>query len=64
MSAKPTVVEVLEHRKEWEDLWWLLAENDVLKYNEIKRLEIIQFFNYVERWKIAMKKKIKQNQGK
>lgn len=63
MSAEPTVVHVLKHRNEWEDLWWLLAENDVLKYKEIKRLEIVQFYNFLERWKEAMKKKI-QNQTK
>lgn len=55
------MLEILEHRKQWEDLWWLLADNDVIKYNEIKRLEIVQFFNYVERWKIAKKKEINKN---
>ena len=60
LSAKPHFVFVLEHRKEWEDLWWILADNDVTKYNEIKRLEVVQFYNFLERWKEAMRKKTKQ----
>lgn len=62
MSAKPNFVFVLEHRKEWEDLWWILADNDVTKYNEIKRLEVVQFYNFLERWKEAMRKKQNSNE--
>lgn len=60
MSAKPHIVEVMKHRKDWEDLLWILAENDVIKYGEIKRLEIVQFYHFLERWKEIMKKKTEQ----
>lgn len=59
MGAKPKIEEVIEHRMQWNDLWWLIAENDVLKYNEVKRLEVAQFFIFLEKWKEAIENKIK-----
>jgi hypothetical protein len=47
----------MKHRKDWTDLLWVLAENDVQKYNELRKLEIVQFYDFLERWKEAMKKK-------
>lgn len=60
MSAKPRIIEVIEHRKQWNDLFWGIAENDVIKYNEIKRLEVSQFFIFLEKWKEMIEEKIKQ----
>lgn len=66
MSAKATAIEVFEHRKDWEDLFWILAENDIVKFKEIRRLEVVQFYSFLERWKEIMRKKMenakKQNQ--
>ena len=60
MSAKATVIQIFEHRKDWEDLWWILAENEILKFNEIKKLEVVQFYRFLERWKEEMRKKTQQ----
>lgn len=60
LGAKPNVVEIIEHRKNWEDIWWLLAENDVVKYNEVRKLEVVQFFTFLEKWKEMIEKKMKQ----
>ena len=58
LSAIPYEVEVFEHRKQWEDLWWVLADNDIIKLKEIKGLEVVQFYNFLARWKETMKKKL------
>lgn len=60
-GAKSNILFAFETRKEWEDLWWILAENEIVKYNEIKKLEVVQFYRFLERWKIAMKNKTKKN---
>lgn len=60
MSAETNLISAMKHRKEWEDLWWILAENDVTKYNEIKRLEVVQFYNFLERWKEVMRQRTKK----
>ena len=38
----------------------MIAENDVLKYKEIKKLEVAQFFTFLEKWKEMIEEKIKQ----
>jgi hypothetical protein len=60
LSAKPNVEQIIEHRIAWNDLFWMIAENDVLKYKEIKKLEVAQFFTFLEKWKEMIEEKIKQ----
>lgn len=57
MSAKPNIVQMMEYRKGWEDLFWILAENDVSKYNEVKKLEVVQFYTFLDKWKEMMRKR-------
>ena len=59
MSAKPNAVEVIEHRKQWNDLFWLIAETDVTKFKETKKLETAEFFIFLEKWKEMIKNKLK-----
>lgn len=60
MGAKPNIEQVIEHRNGWNDLFWLMAENNVTKYNEIKKLETSQFFIFLEKWKQMIDERIKQ----
>ena len=60
MGAKPNVQQVIEHRQQWNDLFWLISETDVTKFKEIKRLEVAQFFLFLEKWKEMIENKLKQ----
>lgn len=57
--AETVPAKMLKMKIEWNDLFWLIAENDVLKYKEIKALEVSVFFSFLEKWKKATEEKIK-----
>ena len=52
--------EILEFRNKWEDLWWAMSDNDVMRYAEIKKLDIIAFYGVYDRWVEYLNKKIEQ----
>jgi len=63
LGASPVVEEILEFRNKWEDLWWAMSENDVMKYAEIKRLDVITFYGVYDRWVEYLTKKLEQQQN-
>ena len=60
MRASPLVEEILEFRNKWEDLWWAMSDNDVMRYAEIKKLDIVEFYGVYDRWVEFLNKKIEQ----
>ena len=63
MSALPLVEDILEFRHKWEDLWWAMSENDVLKYKEIKKFDVVTFYGVYDRWIEYLNKKIEQQRN-
>lgn len=57
----PILSEIENHRKIWQELFWNMADGDVLKYNEIKRLDAItEFWKFFDLWRERQSKKIEQ----
>jgi coenzyme F420-reducing hydrogenase beta subunit len=57
----PILSEIENHRKIWQELFWNMADGDVLKYNEIKRLDAItEFWKFFDLWRERQNKKIEQ----
>lgn len=55
----PLLREIENHRKVWNDLFWNMADGDVTKYNEIKRLDAIhEFWKFFDFWKERQEQKI------
>ena len=56
----PIMREIENHRKIWSELFWNMADGDVTKYNEIKRLDAItEFWKFFDYWKQRQEAKIK-----
>ena len=37
-------------RKEWIDLFWLMANGDAIKYAGIKKINVFEFWQFFENW--------------
>ena len=57
----PILREIENHRKIWRELFWNMAEGDVTRYNEIKRLNVFEFWKYFDFWRERMSKRIEAN---
>lgn len=64
----PSKKQIIEHRKIWNELILNMAEGDVQKANEIKRMDAtLEFWQYFDYWRQKQKEKldqIKQQQQK
>ena len=49
-----------ELRMQWDELWLNMADGDVTKFNELKRLDIRTFYRTFNHWERMLKKKINQ----
>lgn len=61
MSAeqRPIIKDIEEHKKTWRQLWLNMAEGDITRYNEIKRLDCLtEFWIYFDSWRDKQKKLI------
>lgn len=60
MSAdRPIVIETIEHKKRWEDLWWNMSNGDILAYKEIKKMDVFDFWSFFDRWRAKQKEEVK-----
>lgn len=47
----PIAQDIKEHKKLWSELWYKMAEGDITRYNEIKRMDAIsEFWSYFDLW--------------
>ena len=47
----PIAQEIKEHKKIWSELWYRMAESDIVRYNEIKRMDAVyEFWAYFDLW--------------
>ena len=47
----PIAQDVTEHKKLWAELWYRMAEGDIVRYGEIKRMDAIyEFWAYFDLW--------------
>lgn len=64
MSAKgylPTKRQIAEHRKIWNELILNMADGDLAKANEIKKMDAIrEFWQYFDFWRAKQQKKIEE----
>ena len=60
MSAKSIDYQQYELRMQWDELWLNMADGDVTKFNELKRLDIRTFYRTFDHWHAMLKKKINQ----
>lgn len=52
MSAhKPIHQQTAEHRKMWQELWWRMADGEIGGYREIKKLDVMEFWSFFDRWR-------------
>lgn len=52
MSAeKPLIIQIADHRKMWQELWWNMAEGDITGYREIKKLDVFEFWGFFDKWR-------------
>lgn len=54
MSAeqRPIIEHIKEHKKVWENLWLNMADGDIIKYKEIKRMNAIsEFWFFFDSWR-------------
>lgn len=64
MSAKgftPTKRQISEHRKKWNELILNMANGDISKANEIKKMDATrEFWQYFDYWRENQKKQLEQ----
>lgn len=57
----PSKKQINEHRKIWNELILNMAEGDVQKANEIKRMDAtLEFWQYFDYWRQKQKEKLDQ----
>ena len=55
----PVIKQIEEHKKTWRELWLNMAEGDVVRYNEIKRMDTItEFWHFFDFWRQRQTKKL------
>lgn len=47
----PLQAKILEHRKVWQELWWGMAAGDVTSYREIKKMDVLEFYSFFDKWR-------------
>lgn len=40
--------------KEWRETWYLMADGDAAQYNQIKGMDVREFFTIYDAWKKRM----------
>lgn len=57
----PILRDIEQHKKTWQELWYKMSEGDILRYNEIKRMDaVFEFWNYFDFWR---NKQVKNLEG-
>lgn len=67
MSAKtvPILRDIEQHKKTWQELWYRMADGDVVRYNEIKRMDAVyEFWNYFDFWREKQTKNLEEYRRK
>jgi hypothetical protein len=49
---------MVDHRKMWQELWWKMADGNVTGYREIKRMDVMEFWGFFDRWRDRTKQEI------
>lgn len=58
-SYKPNKKQIAEHRKIWNELILNMADGDVNKANEIKRMDAtLEFWQYFDYWRQKQQEKL------
>lgn len=65
MSAKggyiPTKNQIEKHRKIWNDLIYNMADGDITRINEIKRMDAkLEFWQFFDNWREKQQQKLEQ----
>lgn len=50
-SQRPIHAQIIEHRKVWQDLWWGMAGGDATAYREIKKMDVLEFYSFFDKWR-------------
>lgn len=65
MSAiEPITTQISKYNHDWEDLFWAMAKGDVLAYKEIKKMNVLNFWGFFDRWKKEQEAEIKKHRKK
>ena len=65
MSADKTIaLESIEHKTSWEELWWSMSKGDILAYNQIKKMDVFEFWPFFDRWRAKQKEDIEKSKRK
>lgn len=55
----PMIKQIEDHKKTWRELWLNMAGGDVIKYKEIKKLDVLtEFWPYFDFWRQQQTKKL------
>lgn len=50
-NTEPIHVQMISHRKTWQELWWNMAKGDVTAYREIKKMDVFEFWAFFDKWR-------------
>ena len=58
-AAVPILRDIAQHKKTWTELWYRMADGDITRYNEIKKMDALyEFWNYFEMWQEKQAKQL------
>jgi len=45
------VQQINAHREMWQELWWGMAKGDVTAYNQVKKMDVFEFYSFFDKWR-------------
>lgn len=65
MSAGiPIYKDIQQHKKVWQELFFSMTDGDPVKMNEIKRMDVTDFWGFFDLWRMKQKSKIEEYNNK
>lgn len=53
----PVLVQMKNKRREWEEIWWAMADGQFSELEKVKKLDVLEYYTVFDLWRNRQKEK-------